>query len=197
VITGVVLAAGTSSRMGRPKQLLDLGGKPILQHVLDAAESSPLDEVVVVLGHRAEEIRDALRLPSNARTVLNREFAGGQSTSLGAGLRSASPASLAAVVLLGDAPRIRPGAVRSVIDAFRRGQGPVVQATYGGRPSHPVLIPRSVWAELEGSTGDEGARSLLAREPGLVERIEVGGEPPEDVDTEQDYRRLRAAMERA
>jgi molybdenum cofactor cytidylyltransferase len=197
VITGVVLAAGTSSRMGRPKQLLDLGGKPILQHVLEAAEAAPLDEVVVVVGHRADEILEALLLPSNARTVLNPEFAGGQSTSLAAGLRSASAASLAAVVLLGDVPGIRPDAVRAVIDEFRHGHGPVVQATYGGRPSHPVLLARSVWPELEGSTGDEGARGLLAREPGLVTLIEVGGDPPEDVDTEQDYRRLRTAVERA
>lgn len=196
MITGIVLAAGRSSRMGRPKPLLHLAGKPILQHVLDTADRSPLDEVVLVLGHSAEEVLRSVGRSAQVKVVVNEEYASGQASSLRTGLRAAGEGSGAAVVLLGDQPGIRPEAVAAVVEAFRSGSGPVVQATYGGIPSHPVLFDRSVWDEVEGATGDEGARGALARHPEWRTLVEVGGQPPEDIDTEEDYRRIRDAFER-
>ncbi len=112
MISGIVLAAGSSSRLGRPKQLLELAGKLVLQHVVDAAAAAPLDEILVVLGHSAGEVADRLALPAHGRVVLNPDHALGQSTSLQAGLRAAAPGADAAVVLLGDQPGIRPEAIR-------------------------------------------------------------------------------------
>lgn len=186
----VVLAGGTSSRLGRPKQLLDLGGRPVLQHIVDAAREAGLDEIVVVLGHRAEEVAAALRLPPGARTVVNPGYAGGQSTSLLAGLEAAGPEIGAALVLLGDQPRVRPEAIRAVAEEYRRTGGPVAQASYRGLRGHPVLLDRRVWGELAALEGDVGARGLLARHPGWVVPVEVGGDPPEDLDTWEDYGRL-------
>src|SRR5207302_10617386 len=138
VISGIVLAGGTSSRLGRPKQLLDLGGRPILQHVLEAARAGGLDEVVVVLGHLAAEVAAALSLPPGARTVVNPEYATGQASSLRTGLAAADPGSEAALILLGDQPGMRPADIEAVASAFRRGAGPVVQGSYRGVPGHPV-----------------------------------------------------------
>jgi CTP:molybdopterin cytidylyltransferase MocA len=196
VITGIVLAAGRSSRMGRPKQLLELGGKPLLQHVLDVADRSPLDEIVLVLGHSAEEVLRSVRPGERVRVVVNEEFATGQASSLRCGLRAAGEGSRAAVVLLGDQPGIAPDAVAAVVEAFHAGDGPVVQAAYGGTPGHPVLFGRSVWGEVKGAAGDEGARGVLARHPQWRVLVEVGGPPPDDIDTEEDYRRIRDVLER-
>jgi len=196
VISGLILAAGSSARLSRPKQLLDLGGKPVLEHVVAAALASALDEVVVVLGHRAEEIRSAVPEDERVRVVVNPEHERGQSTSLAAGLRSLGPESEAAVVLLGDQPGTAPAAVAAVVAAYRDGLGPVVQASYGGRPAHPTLLARRVWAEVVAETaGDEGARSVLAARPEWRALVEVGGAPPDDIDTETDYERVRRAFE--
>jgi molybdenum cofactor cytidylyltransferase len=192
MISGIILAAGTSSRLGRPKQLLDLGGKPVIQHVVNAALASPLDEIVVVVGHAAEEILAALPAHPRIRPVMNPDFARGQSTSLRVGLESCDDRSEAVVVLLGDQPEVPPQAIVAVIDSWRRDGRPIVQASYGGRPAHPVLFAREAWARLEGTQGDEGARSFLA--DGASALVEMGGSPPEDIDTEDDYARAMARL---
>jgi molybdenum cofactor cytidylyltransferase len=196
-VTGIVLAAGTSSRLGRPKQLLDLAGRPVLRHVVETLHLAPVDEIVVVLGHRAEEIAAAVPLNDRVRLATNPDFASGQSTSLRAGLLAAGDQSQAAVILLGDQPGMRAEAVKALIEAWRSGAGPVVQATYGGAPGHPVLFDRSVWTELERAEGDEGARGLLASHPVWRTLVEVGGSPPLDIDSEDDYERVRAEFEGA
>jgi molybdenum cofactor cytidylyltransferase len=196
-VTGIVLAAGTSSRLGRPKQLLDLAGRPVLQHVVETLHSARVDEIVVVLGHRAEEIATAMPLSDRVRLATNPDFASGQSTSLRAGLLAAGDRSQAAVILLGDQPGMRAEAVTAVIEAWGSGRGPAVQATYRGVPGHPVLFDRSVWADLEGAEGDEGARGLLASHPQWRALVEVGGSPPLDIDNEEDYARVRAEFEGA
>jgi molybdenum cofactor cytidylyltransferase len=190
-----VLAAGTSSRLGRPKQLLDVGGIPLLQHVVDASVASPLDEIVIVLGHAAGEIAQAIRTEERVRMVLNHRYATGQSSSLVAGLRASDRRSDAAVILLGDQLGIRLDAIVAVIRAWHETGGPVVQASYGGKPGHPTLFGRSVWAELEAVTGDEGARRIIASHPEWRSLVEIGGDPPDDVDTEDDYRRIRASFD--
>ena len=144
----------------------------------------------MVLGHAASEVATALRLPAGARIVVNPDFSEGQATSLRAGLLQLSSECRAAVILLGDQPGVAPEAVRAVIGAYEEGAGPVVQATYGGRPGHPVLFDRRVWPDVLAVEGDVGARDLLVQHPEWVTLVEVGGLPPPDVDTWEDYRRL-------
>jgi molybdenum cofactor cytidylyltransferase len=190
-----VLAAGTSSRLGRPKQLLELDGRPVLQHVLDAAAASHLDQIVVVLGHGGRDVAARIRLPARTGIVLNRDYALGQSTSLRAGLQAAGLEATAAVILLGDQPGVRPEAIDAVVQAWRAGNGPVVRASYEGRPDHPTLFDRSVWTELIQIQGDEGARGVLEAHPEWRSTAEVGGRAPEDIDTEDDYARAKAAFD--
>ena len=140
----IILAAGSSSRLGRPKQLLDLGGRPVLQHVIDAAAKAGADEIAIVVGHAADQVAGAVSLPPQARLVHNPDHPKGQSTSLRAGLRAADPSAGAVLLLLGDQPGVRPDAIEAVAEAWREGEGPVVQASYHGRPAHPALFDRSV-----------------------------------------------------
>lgn len=191
-VGGVVLAAGGSSRMGRPKQLLRWRGRPLLQHVIDAMAAAGLAETVVVLGGESAAIAGAVRLPEAVRVVENPDHAAGQSTSLRAGLRALGPRVAAAVVALGDQPELAADAVRAVVEAHRGGAGPVVQARYRGTAGHPVLLDRVVWPEVMGDKGDRGAREVLAAHPAWVHRVEVDRDPPRDIDTWEEYERLVA-----
>lgn len=186
----IILAAGSSRRIGRPKQLLDLEGKPLLQHVIDAAEAAGVDEIVLVLGHMADAIAAAVTLPRNARVVVNPDHATGQASSLRVGLEALGGGIDRAVVVLGDQPRVRSEAIRAVAAAAR----PIARAVYAGEPSHPVAFDRSTWEELSSVVGDQGARALLAARAAEVCAVELGGAPPADVDTEAEYLRVRGAL---
>jgi molybdenum cofactor cytidylyltransferase len=188
-VAGVVLAAGSSSRMGRPKALLPYRGKPLLQHVIDLAAPA-FAEVIVVLGHGAAEIRAALSLPPHARAVLNPDFGSGQASSLRTGLAAAGTDAAAAIVLMGDQPGIRADAIRRVFNEHERSGAPVVRVTYAGIPGHPVLLDREVWPELAAASGDVGARDWIKRHPDRVATVALPFPPPLEVDTEEDYRRL-------
>jgi molybdenum cofactor cytidylyltransferase len=194
-LTGVVLAAGASARMGRPKQPLPVGDRCLLQRVVDAALASRLDEVIVVLGHRAEEIRGAIALPEDgrARAVVNPDFARGQSTSLQRGLRAADARSQALAVLLGDQPCVTSDLIDRVAEAFLSAGAPLARPVYpeaGGAPGHPVFLARRVWPQIEDLSGDQGARGLLAARPDWLLEVPVPGDPPPDVDTWEDYQRV-------
>jgi molybdenum cofactor cytidylyltransferase len=182
--------------MGRPKQLLPLGGRPLLQHVIDAALASRLDEVIVVLGHRAEEILAALDLPpgNRLRVVLNADYREGQSTSLRLGLRAANARASAVAVLLGDQPGMSAALIDRMATAPLSSDRPAARPVYrleGRRvPGHPVLLARRIWAELDALHGDEGARVVLAQHPDWLLEVAITGEPPIDVDTPSDYVRV-------
>jgi molybdenum cofactor cytidylyltransferase len=210
VIAGLILAAGRSVRMGRPKIGLDVGGRAMLTHVTDAALAGALGDIVVVLGGANASGSDAmLRLPADARAAIaalgrtegvrivqNPDAATGQASSLRAGLRAMRAEADAVVVLLADQPTIRPDAIRAVVEAFDPAAEPVIQASYGGVPSHPTLLGRSIWHDAAELTGDEGARGLIAQHPGWRRLVEVGGEAPMDVDTPEDLGMLRSKLSR-
>jgi molybdenum cofactor cytidylyltransferase len=193
--SGVILAAGASTRMGRPNQLLRLGGEYLLQRVIDHAAASRLDEIVVVLGYLADEIRDAIRLPAGrpARVVINSDYDQGQSTSLRVGLRSTDPRAIGAAVLLGDQPHVSPSLIDRIAAAFLSARSPVVRPVYSrsGRrvPGHPVFLGRTIWPDVERLRGDQGARLLVSAHPDWLLEVPVEGEPPADVDTWEDYQR--------
>jgi CTP:molybdopterin cytidylyltransferase MocA len=184
-ITGIILAAGTSSRFGRMKQLLEVRGKPLVQHAVDAAAEAGLDEVVVVLGQDAEAIEEAVRLPANARVVRNPRYVEGQSTSLAAGLNAADAESEGAVALLADQPGVTAEHVRALVAAFRATRARIVRLSFRDGPG-PTLLSREIWAEAAHLTGDTGARALIAEHPDWVEEVAVDEDAPPDVDTPAD-----------
>ena len=195
MITGIVLAAGSSSRLGRPKQLLELHGKPLLQHTIDAVAGTDLNDVVVVLGHVADEVRSAVDMPSTMRVVINPDYQTGQASSLRVGLEAAAEESRAAVVMLGDQPGLEAQSIRAVMDEYERTGSKVVQARYQGRAGHPVLFDRTVWDDLKSIEGDKGARDLLKEHPEWVCGVELGRQLPPDLDTWEDYEKLTDSAE--
>ena len=184
--------------MGRPKQLLPLAGRPLLQQVVDAAVASSLDEIILVLGHRADEVRAAIHCAERVHVVVNPEYAAGQSTSLHAGVHAARAEAAAVAVLLGDQPGVTAPLIDMVVAAFLDAGAHVarpVHCTADGRrvPGHPVVLARRVWPELEALRGDQGARALLAAHPEWLFEVALATEAPEDIDTLDDYRRTLSA----
>ncbi len=197
-LSGLILAAGSSTRMGEPKQLLPLHGRPLLQHVVDAAAASCLDEIIIVLGHHAEEIRAALNCPPRVVVVVNGDWAEGQSTSLRSGLRAANARAVAAAILLGDQPFVTAALIDTVAAAFLEANPCVARPVYTAAdsrrvPGHPVFLARRVWPDVETLRGDQGARALFSAHPEWLLDVPMEGDAPGDIDTWEDYRYTIAA----
>lgn len=191
-VTGVVLAAGRSTRMGEPKQLVEIDGVPLVAYAARAAAASMLDEVLVVTGAEGERVAAVVRTEaSRCRIVENPDYASGISTSVRAGVDAVSPDSDAVAILLGDEPTIDPGVIDAVIRAVVESDAPAARALYrdrrGGRkPGHPVVIQRVLWGLVGKLTGDEGARRLLAAAGDEVLEVPVDAFAPDDIDTPED-----------
>lgn len=191
MIAAIVLAAGTSSRMGRQKLLLPLReGRPLIRLSLERVLEAGLDDVVVVLGRDAEAVAAALAGLA-VRTVVNPRYAEGQSTSLRAGLDALRPGTEAVVITLGDQPLPDPGLIGRLVAAFREPRSAIVVPRYRDGRGNPVLFAASVFDELRGVTGDQGARAVIARDAARVAEVAVDAPMPPDVDTWADYEALR------
>jgi molybdenum cofactor cytidylyltransferase len=187
VIPGVILAAGSSTRLGRPKQLLMWRGRTLLQNVVEAAAASNLSGLVVVLGHEAARISEVLTLPEGARLAYNPDYQSGQASSLRVGLNALSDDAHAAAILLSDHPYVSAALINRVLDEFDPSSAPLVRPKFGDVPGHPVVVARSFW-ERWNLTGDVGARSLL--EGSDVRELPLDEARFADVDTWDDYRAL-------
>jgi molybdenum cofactor cytidylyltransferase len=195
VIAGIVLAAGRSSRLGRPKQLLPVHGEPLIRHTLRHVLTSSLDHVILVVGHEAVEVRNAVAgLP--VICVFNPDAAAGQSTSVRTGLAAIPPEVEAAVFILGDQPGVDPNVIDALISSWRVSRPPVVAPLYDDRIGNPVLFDRRVFPELALLEGDAGARPVVRayQDSGELHLIPVARAAPPDVDTEADYAALIAAL---
>lgn len=186
-IRGIVLAAGMSRRLGRSKQLLEVGGKPLVRHVAERCLQSRLDGVWVVVGHEAEAVRNALA-GLDVRIVVNLAYESGQAGSLVTGLDAAADGADAVVVALGDQPFIEPEVIDRVIDARRNRRARIAMASYGGDRSHPVLLGHELFSELREIRGDQGAREIIRRHRDEVVLVDGASDRiPLDVDTEEAY----------
>lgn len=190
-IAGILLAAGSGSRLGRPKAHVDFGGRTLAERGVALLRDGGADPVLVVSGAAAV-------LVGGARTVHNPDWATGMGSSLAAGLRALAADgeadAEAAVIALADQPLVGPESVRRLIAAYRAGAS-VAVAAYGGKRRNPVLIAREHWpAVLEHATGDTGARLFLRAHPDLVTAVECGDTgSPQDIDTEEDLARITEA----
>jgi len=190
VIAGIVLAAGLSLRMGRPKLLLDWGGKPVVRRAVERVKAGGVDEIVIVLGHEGQAIREALKgLP--VRFVENPEPEAGQASSIACGVSALGPAASAALIALGDQPALPPEVIPRLLQTFRETGKPVVAPLYRGVQGNPVLFAAAVFPELRALTGDRGARSVVDKDPARVALVSFDLAMPADLDTFEDYERLR------
>lgn len=187
-VVGVVLAGGTSSRFGEANKLLaKLDGEPLVRRAVRTLTDADLDEVVVVLGHEADAVEDAL-VGFDVRTVRNPDYAAGLSTTVRRGVRAVGGAD-AAVFLPGDLPDVDAETVRRLVGAYRAGVASALAAAYDGRRGNPVLFDRVYFDALCRLDGDVGGRSVLLEsdDAALVETGDAG--VVRDVDTRADVRR--------
>ncbi|HEV8388279.1 MAG TPA: molybdopterin-binding/glycosyltransferase family 2 protein [Dongiaceae bacterium] len=190
-IAGLVMAAGRSSRMGANKLLLADNGKPIVARVVEQALAAELAEVIVVCGHQEAEVRAALA-GHGVRFVPCPDYAEGMSASLRCGLKAISADIDAALVLLGDMPRVGTGLLRRMIAAFNPTEGrAIIVPSFQGKRGNPVLWDRRFFAEMIALAGDVGARHLIGEHAELVTEIEAEDAGIFlDIDTPDAYRSL-------
>jgi molybdenum cofactor cytidylyltransferase len=186
VIAGIVLAAGASRRFGSQKLLAPVGGVPLVRRSVERLLEASLDDIVVVLGSDAPAVSAALG-GLRVRTVTNAAHATGMSSSLRAGVDTLRPATEAALVALADQPGVGAEIVDRLIERYRAEGSPIVAPLYrGGVRGNPVLFDRSLFDELRATTGDEGGRSVVARDRRRVALVEIDLEMPRDVDRPED-----------
>lgn len=193
-VAAIVLAAGCARRMAEQELLLDLGGRCLLEHVVDAALGSRAAQTVVVLGCDADRVRARLAGRPVA-VVVNPRYEEGMSTSLQAGIRSVSPGCHGALVLLGDQPFVTSALIDRLIDALAASTKAIVRPEVGGTPGNPVLMSSALFPEILAQRGDVGGREIVARHPGDVDTVPV--DDPwvgVDVDTFADYETARSRV---
>ena len=189
-VAGVLLAAGGSQRLGRPKQMLEWRGEPLVRHVARATLSAGLSPLIVVTGGYRQQVEAALQdLPLTL--VYNPNWQSGQSASLQAGLRRLPPQTGGVIFLLSDQPQVPVPLLRSLVELHQRSLSPLVAPQAGGRRANPVLFDRVTFPDLFALRGDQGGRALFTHYPAAW----LPWHDPNlllDIDTEEDYRRLLA-----
>lgn len=172
MIEAIVLAAGQSRRMRRPKPLLRFGDTTFLGQIVSVLRRCDVDGITVVLGAAAQEIRTAVDL-SGVDVVMNEVYEKGQLSSLIAGLKHVGLETEAILLCLVDHPLVTKEAVNQVILAFAETHKPIVIPTFGGRRGHPTLFARSVFDELMNAPVEEGARRVVRAHAERVLEVEV------------------------
>ncbi len=194
-VGAIVLAAGTSSRMGEAKQLLPLGNSTVLEQTLKNLHSSKVEEIVLVLGASAETIQQQISLRSfkNLKMVINPDYHQGMSTSLRAGLSSTDPTMDAALIVLADQPFIKPETLNQIIDGYRNSEARIVIPTHNGNRGNPVLVDRSIFPEVMELKGDTGFRAIFSQYHDEIAKVAVADRGILlDIDNKEDYERLRS-----
>ena len=186
-VTGLVLAAGGSKRLGSPKQLLPYGGATLLDHVLATARACEFDQLLCVLGGSAGAVRDRVDL-AGATVVINDHFGEGCSSSIAVALEAVDPRSEVLVLLLGDQPGVKAATVAALIN--HRGDSDLAACAYENGRGHPLAFARSTYPDLAALHGDKGVWKLVESGRHEVRELAVDGPIPLDVDTWGDYQRL-------
>jgi molybdenum cofactor cytidylyltransferase len=189
-VAGLVLGAGGSTRLGRPKQLLPYGDRPLLEHTLNTARDCGFDQLIVPIGGAAAEVRERVDF-SGAEVVVNQAYGEGCSSSIAAALDAVSPRCDVLVLMLGDQPGVTPDTVRALLAS--RGDAPLAVCRYDDGRGHPIAFARTVFPQLANLHGDKGVWRLLDERAGDVVDVPIAGNVPLDVDTPEDYKAVLAA----
>lgn len=186
-ISAIVLAAGSSRRMGTTKQLLPVGRGTMLQQTILNLVTCPLTETLVVLGHEAEKIRQGLTgLP--VTVVVNHRFHEGMSSSIKCGLQHVKPSCGSVLIALGDQPFIASHTVAAIIEAYLKSDKGIAYPTHRGVKGHPVILDRKYEGEMRRLSGDTGCRQILDAHPDDHLALEVEDEKVLwDMDYPDDY----------
>jgi molybdenum cofactor cytidylyltransferase len=187
-VCGLVLGAGGSKRLGRPKQLLPYRDGTLLGHVVGVARAGELDQLVVAIGGAADDVRATVDL-TGADVVVNDAYGEGCSSSIAAALGVVDPRCDVLVLMLGDQPGVTAETVTALLAG--RGDAPLAVCRYDDGRGHPIAFARSVFGALAGLHGDKGVWRLLDRAGDEVAEVPVAGAIPRDVNTLEDYAAIR------
>ena len=196
---GIILAGGSSTRFGRPKQLLKLKEKYLLDHVLSAALGSELNHIVLVLGHDHQNILQALETRTTQerlQVVINHRYLEGQSRSLQAGLQKIRQAFPAVMFLLGDQPLLNSNTIDHLLDRFRHSGKDICVPVCEGKRRNPTIFNRVLYDQLMAIEGDIGARDIIRANPERVLYLEL--DDPLcffDIDSQKDFENLQSLLE--
>jgi molybdenum cofactor cytidylyltransferase len=188
-VAGLVLAAGGSSRLGRPKQLLPVGGATLLDHTIATARACEFDQLLVAVGGHADKVRERVNF-SGADVVVNPGYGAGCSSSIAVAVEALDPRATTLVLMLGDQPGVTPASVRVLLAA--RGDAPIAVCRYEDGRGHPFAFGHEVFGDLRALHGDKAVWRMLDERADVVD-IPVAGRIPLDVDTWADYEAVVAA----
>ena len=188
-VTGLVLGAGGSRRLGRPKQLLPYGERTLLDHTVNTARQCGFDQLVVPIGGASDDVRERVDL-SGADVVVNYAYGEGCSSSIAAALDTVDPRCEVLVLMLGDQPGVTPDTVRALLAG--RGDAPLAVCRYDDGRGHPLAFARSIFPALANLHGDKGVWRLLDERADEVVEVRIAGNVPLDVDTPEDYQAVLA-----
>jgi molybdenum cofactor cytidylyltransferase len=187
-----VLAAGGSSRLGRPKQLLPFGERTLLDHVLDTARACRFDQLLCVIGGGSQEVRRRVDF-SGVEVVENLGYGTGCSSSIAAALSAVRADSHVLLLMLGDQPGVRPTAVSRLLAGL--GRAPMAACRYANGRGHPLAFARPTFSELSELHGDKAVWKLMDRLGDAVVEVPVPGPIPRDIDTWEDYEAVAGSAE--
>jgi len=190
-VAGIVLAAGTSSRMGFNKMLLSLDGETLLRRTVKRASAAGLAPVVVVLGHEADRARGELaNLP--CQPILNADYARGINVSLQTGLAAVPADAIAAVVILADMPFVTAPMIAALVERYRQGAAPLVISDYAGINAPPMLYDRSLFTELRAMEGEGCGKQVVKRHRNEAQVVSWPAAALADIDVPDDYQQAKA-----
>ena len=191
-VAGLVLAAGGSRRLGRPKQLLPYRGRTLLDHTLDVARACAFEQLLCAVGGGADDVLARVDL-AGVTVVRNPRYGAGCSSSIAAALGAVDPRTDVLVLLLGDQPGVRPATIATLLE--RRGGATLAVCRYDDGRGHPFAFGRGAFGELADLHGDKAVWKLLDRHADAVVEVPIAGPVPLDVDTWADYEAVVAAVE--
>ena len=190
MLSAILLAAGESKRMGKPKQLIPLGSSTILEQAIDNLLNSAVDEVIVVLGYRAEEITETIAAKP-VKIIVNPNYRQGMSTSIIAGLILVDSQAQAVMLALGDQPLVDSQTINQLIDEFYNHDKGIAIPTYQGKRGHPIIFAIKYKPELLELEGDIGGRQIIQCHPDDILEVAVDSKSViADIDTRADYHSL-------
>lgn len=191
MISAILLAAGESRRMGRFKQLLELGEGTFVEHCVENLLASRVDEIVVVTGHRESEVRAALKR-APVRFAHNAGYRSGMSSSIKCGVQAVSERAKACLISLVDQPRIDSHTINELITEYELSSRPIVIPIFSERRGHPILLDLSLKEEITRIDESVGLRQVISAHASEIAYVQVyTGAVVEDCDSPEDYERMK------
>jgi molybdenum cofactor cytidylyltransferase len=187
MLSAILLAAGESKRMGKPKQLMPFGQSTLLEQAIDNLMNSAVDEIIVVLGYKAEEMIKTIAAKP-VKIVVNPNYRQGMSTSIIAGLSLVDSQAQTVMLALGDQPSVDSQTINRLIEEFYRHDKGIAIPTYRGMRGHPIIFTIKYKQELLEPRGDIGGREIIRHHPDDVLEVAVdSASVASDIDTKSDY----------